>query len=78
MRCVVECDCFEYCNNKEDAIRIAKNYLDKHPEINSVTVDYHPDTKKSIDCIGKDNGIGAIWFIVGRKNVDNIINFVRI
>ena len=78
MRCIAECDSFEYCNNRTEAIKVAKEYLNQHKWVNSLRVYYHPETKKSIKWIGKDNGIGAIWFIVGRENTDNIINFVKL
>ncbi len=75
MRCYVE-ETGLICKNKEDAIKESKRFLYQNPEIEYTTVCYHPDTKKSIRSVGKNN-YGAIWFIVGKKNTNNIINFIK-
>lgn len=68
----------EVFQNKESAINAAKQYLQTfNPLGMRAHICYHPDTKKSIRSVGKDN-YGAIWFVVGTENKENITNFVKV
>ena len=55
----------EIVQNKNDAISKAKDYLDRHPNENDVYVLRY-------------DRMDEIWFIAGRENTENIINFVKV